>query len=144
MRGFLNNVIPLPFSSNSEMLPSPLTAVSLFSVFVSLFLFCLCVYYILHISEITWYLSFNTAHGSRGGCLNPACQLESQFWNLKCKPATFLASLYRDDPQTPIAKDDLGVALVPAPLHSFLDSVRYTHHSNIFLICLCWGLLFKR
>ena len=52
--------VPSPFSPSLPA-PSPLAAISLFSVPVRLFLFCLFIYIvlqILHISEIMWYLSF--------------------------------------------------------------------------------------
>ena len=54
-------LIPSPFSL-SPLTPSPLTAVSLFSLSMSLFLFCLLVYSVHqspHMREIIWYLSFS-------------------------------------------------------------------------------------
>ena len=53
-------LIPLP-SSYSPSTPFPLVTVSLFSISMSLFQFCLFVYFVLwvpHISKMIWYLSF--------------------------------------------------------------------------------------
>ena len=55
----LNFYIPSPLSPTSQN-PSHLATISLFSVPMSLFLFCLFIlfFWILHMSEIIWYLSF--------------------------------------------------------------------------------------
>ena len=58
---FLLRFILSPFSPSPSNLPL-LTAVNLFSVSMSLFLFCLLVYFvhlIPHMSEIIWHLSFS-------------------------------------------------------------------------------------
>lgn len=58
-------IIPLPSFIQSSHSPSPLRAVSLFHISMSLVLFRLSVYFVYwvpHKSEILWYLSFSNQH----------------------------------------------------------------------------------